>query len=258
MDKDKVIRYLCWIGFYLAITLLIYFWFEISNYEALSVGWLELVKSLVPNILSPLIIFGILYILFFRKGIDIEKIIRGSSPQWFKTAYENYNDIDWSPYLKDSRKLVIVAFFFEEWINNNSAKFNSFLAREDSNLVVYLPNYKNTDLLTKIHQLIPEHSPEVLSNKIQDSIDEIKKRSVDRTQNVHVSLYDKPFNYTYQLFDKIMFLSFNVLSRERDYNSPFIVFDLVFSKALNKFFDHETASLEHSSEKLNLNQWTKS
>lgn len=235
----------------LVLTLL---WFIVTKNTIFSPdSWAKLLESLIPNLLSPLLSFLLIFFVFIRKGIDIENLARNG--RWLKEGFESFDDIDWTPKLKSCEKMVIVAFFFEEWLDLHKGLMISFLKNEKSRLVIYLPDYTNNELVNKIHSIIPEHPPEELITKIKQSIKIIKEISQNKAQDVSISLYKETFQYTYQQFDKELILTLNQHSRATKFKSPFLAFDLSKSKNLDDFYAKETNALEASSDKINIQKW---
>jgi hypothetical protein len=256
--NNKTSKYLAWMVFIITVLGLLYVYTQISSGFSNETTWIDLLKEIIPGFLGPLFSFFIIYLLFLRLGINIEDVLKkgGTETEWLKRGYETFDEIDWHPYLAKCNKLVIVAFFFEEWVSDNDKSFTKFINKKDTRLVIYLPDYRNEQLLKKIHELIPEYSAEQLATKIKLSITEVKKRVKNKTtQDISVSLYGNVFNYTIQLFDKEMFLSVNQLCRDKDFKSPFILFDLNNSSQVESFYSGETKTLEQRSSKIDLNGW---
>lgn len=255
--SDNNNSYLARIIIIAACILLLLVWIGLYEWKwDESTTWNDLGKSVVPELLGPLVAFIIVYFLFIRRNIDIEALAKGQQTDWLKEGYENFDDIDWNPVLKSSKKIVIAAYFFEEWINEYTNSMTHFFSKTDTRLIVFLPDFRNEDVLNKIHAIIPEHSQKELSNKIQNSISEIKRRSIEKHNDVSIWLYNDAFNYTFQMFDKTMYLSVNQFHREEKFKSPFIVLNLKYSKKLNTFYNKEQRALEKKSTSLNLNKWT--
>lgn len=251
-------KFFAWLALILVIAALLVLWIVISKCFWCLCTWKDLLHSLIPNFLAPIIVFVIIYIIFESKGIDIFKALRGTSPKWVQNAYESFDQIKWTPYIRGTNSIVIVAFFFEEWIQKYTDEFDKFLSKDEATLQIYLPDYTNLVLLTKLNELIPEHNQIELAKKIENSIERIQILAKDRNQKVSVKLYGHPFRYTYQRFNKKLFLSINELARDKNYKSPFFVFNLEHSKVLTGFFNRETTALEQASYSINLSQWKRS
>lgn len=246
----------------LTIIILITFWIILKKGDLSPPTWTSLFESLIPELLGPLIAFVILYLTFFRHGIDIEHMLKDNGTKWLEKGYESFNDIDWTPYIESSNKVVVVAFYLEKWIVKNEDSFKLFINKTNSRLTVYLPDYRDEELMKRLSQLIPKYSEAQLSEKIINSIHEIQKKTINKRlypDEITVYLYKYAFNYTLQAFDTKLFMSINELSRESAYKSPFIQMDLNWSSNLRMFYEQEIRTLEKSpaSERLNLLKWKK-
>ncbi|MEM1258962.1 MAG: hypothetical protein AAGH81_10550, partial [Bacteroidota bacterium] len=136
--------------------------------------------SILVNIITPLLIFLVLYFVFIRNGIDLNALVSKINerdenvPAWLINGYTSYSDIEWESFVKSSKNLTVVAFYFDEWINQNRRLIETMLQKKNANLTVILPDPLQLDLISKITQLIPKYDENNMVSKINLSIKEIE------------------------------------------------------------------------------------
>lgn len=240
----------------LAILALSYF---IMNNNPISTTLIELVKEIIPDLISSLFAFLLIYFFFTRIGINPKDTIQSkTTPDWLVNGFEKYTDISWTSYIDESSQISIIAFYIDNWIETHDAALRNFLTRESTSITVFLPNYENINLLTKIVELMPSYSNDSLKSRISLSITKLKSLNDPNNMNkkIKIYLYDRPFNYTLEKFDeKYVFISINELYRNKEYQSPFFMLDLTQSKKIAVFIKEEIASLAKFSNLIKLGSW---
>lgn len=214
----------------------------------------NVLQDLSMNVLTSLAIFLGLYAIFTKNGIDLKRLVNSLNdsseniPKWLVNGYSKFTEIRWKKYINQSKKLTVVAFYFDEWISQNRELLKEMLMKKKSHLCVILPNPENDELLEEIVKIIPKFDKDDISYKIKHSviyIEELAKGQRGGESIVEIYYYDKLFNYTMQIFDdKFLFLSINELSRKENYQSPFILFDITQEEDMEEFFVEEIKFLK--------------
>lgn len=254
----KTIRTLIVYLAFLAMVILIVVYLLIKGWD----NYLNLLVELIPELLAALVTFLLIYYFFTRIGVNIINTFSNETPpKWMANAYERYNDIKWKEYIKKSKQIVLIAFYIDSWVDRNIENLIELLRKENAAFVIFLPNYKNEKLIAEIHDLIPSMDKEDITAKIILSIKTLKKliKQYDiKESKIKVYLHEKPFNYSLEVFDnKHAFLSINEMCRKKEYQSPFIQFDLSHSSKVKSFINDEIKTLTSNSELINLEQWTR-
>lgn len=219
---------------------------------------MDILKALSTNVLSALFIFLFIYLVFINNGVDIDNLIKSRAntlPNWIENAYESFYDINWKKYIIKSKKIIVISFYLEDWLEKHKDELTKLMEKNNSTIDIVLPNYKNEDLLKEITVIIPKYKIDGIKSKIRSSIVELKELndSSNKTSKINIYLCDKLFNYTIQVLDKkTVFLSVNELSRKGTYKSPFFQINLTKNSKIKSFFNEEINSIKLKSKKINI------
>ena len=190
---------------------------------------------------------------------NLEKNIVAEKSLWVSKGFINYKQVTWKNYIDESQNICIVAFYFDKWVDQNEDSIKRFLLKDNSHLIIYLPDPENVELLKRICEIIPRHTPDKLIERIEKSVKKIVNM-INRQRINHgkvtIKYYERFFTYTMQIFDnKTVLLSINGMCRIGDYNSPYIEIDITKEYNLTLFINGEYEQLANNSKILNLQTW---
>lgn len=183
---------------------------------------------------------------WIRNNIDNEN--------WIFKGFEEYQDIKWRQYIQQSSEIVFCIFYLDGWIKMNRNDFEDFFNKDNIELTIFLPDYRNMEVLKHINKVIPIYDANKLKERIELSIQEIKDM-INNTnalkENINIFLYPHVFNYTFESFNnKFLFVSINEIRRQKTYQSPFFKINLKNSRKIQRFYNEEVNYLKKASYKL--------
>lgn len=227
----------------------------------------QLLLGVVPNLITGLVVFLVIYWLFNRRGLIPSQLEREASEQKIiqnireavsvsaathgvKEFYPGFSHVRWHELLGDtSLRIDIVVNYFDSWIKDNKELLSAFFKKPKAELHLYIPDATNDKILDDLCALYGgEYSKESLREKVQKTEQRLL-RIIEEVGGTKVQL--KVFRlicrptYALQRLDHrlAVFSAFDN-GRRMGVESPAVVVDLHKLPTVAKYFENELEFLQ--------------
>lgn len=145
----------------ICILLLLYFHFRIGSRDPI---WANIVAGLV----TPIVIFIILYVVFGLPGIQLSRMPPESSATPVTAFFPRHDDVPWAAIIDRARTIDIVVFYYGRWVRDFSEQFAAFFGRGGA-LRIIMSDPDDESTLRVVHD---HFFPNLTFHKLRENIHE--------------------------------------------------------------------------------------